>query len=542
MAISTRRLAALAVLAASTIALALVGAAPVRADGCDDTWTGADSGNWSDPGNWAGDTVPATGDTLCFPPGAANTGVTHVSPPSFSLPGWGITDDLPNLEIGGLSFSDSTADYDISGTLNLQVGATLNLDGGYATIAGSLALAGGVTIQGSKASGGINLLGSISGPGSITISEVYTEFGNPDNTFTGGVTATGAEIVVNASGSLGTGVLTESDGLLLVVASRLDNDIEINSTGNYSELQCSVTPAVFSGTITMTGPTTVVGSSSSCSLTGPISGPYPLTLEATVSITGTSTYTGGTVLGPSSTMLSIAGSAPLGTGPVNIEQAATLAGTGTIGNLTSAGTLAPGGGAGQAGTLSTGSLTLASGSTFATELDSPSTFDAVIAGGAVDISGANLDATLGTGYQPGPGTSFTIIRNRSGQPVSGTFAGLPEGAEMTVGGTVFHITYQGNGEDDVVISTVQPSTPTPVSIVTPSPSPSPTPTSTPVATPSPQPTPAPVTIRTATPPSSGSPAVVILGVAALILLLVGLGLALEGPIRRRVEAWRHRAG
>ena len=36
------------------------------------TWTGNASALWSDAGNWDTATAPANGDSLVFPPGAAN--------------------------------------------------------------------------------------------------------------------------------------------------------------------------------------------------------------------------------------------------------------------------------------------------------------------------------------------------------------------------------------------------------------------------------------------------------------------------------------
>ena len=49
------------------------------------------------------------------------------------------------------------------------------------------------------------------------------------------------------------------------------------------------------------------------------------------------------------------------------------------------------------------------------------------------------------------GTSFTLIKNNGSNPVSGTFAGLPEGAMFTVGSSIFRITYHGGGGNDVVL-------------------------------------------------------------------------------------------
>ncbi|HEX3071940.1 MAG TPA: hypothetical protein VHX14_25475, partial [Thermoanaerobaculia bacterium] len=40
-------------------------------------WTGAVSGNWSNPQNWSPQTVPAAGEALVFPAGLTNNTVTN---------------------------------------------------------------------------------------------------------------------------------------------------------------------------------------------------------------------------------------------------------------------------------------------------------------------------------------------------------------------------------------------------------------------------------------------------------------------------------
>ncbi|HND50762.1 MAG TPA: Ig-like domain-containing protein, partial [Pirellulaceae bacterium] len=77
-----------------------------------------------------------------------------------------------------------------------------------------------------------------------------------------------------------------------------------------------------------------------------------------------------------------------------------------------------------------------------------------------------LDGTLGVtllgGFIPGPSTEYTIIDNDDVDPVVGTFAGLPEGHSLTVGGTVFLISYLGGSGNDVVLTALPPGCTIPV--------------------------------------------------------------------------------
>jgi hypothetical protein len=495
--------------------MAFAGAAPVRADAdcdptVDNTWTGGINGDgtWSDASNWSGG-VPSSGQTLCFP--AAGSLV------------W-----LPE------SFVNNPVVLDGQLTVNA-------------------ASSPGATYHGFD--------GPITGDGGITAASGYIFFDTP-STFSGGVTLAGGNVNAEGAGTLGSGPVSAEDGVLQVDAHGFDNDITLSAQG---ALVCSDAdgPNPPAGGLSVSGPIILAGSTTvwvdtPCSLSGPISGAYQLTIDngVTLAVSGTNTYSGGTVIQEAGFqgVVSVAGARPLGTGPVRL-QSGTLSGTGTIGDVTVAtgtaatvaGTLAPGT-PGQPDTLSTGALALAGGTKFPIELDSATGFDAVDATGAVSISGATLDVTLGTAYQPGPRAAFTIIRNQSGQPVSGTFGGLPEGSALVVGGTTFYITYQGNGENDVVISTVQPATPTPaptpLASAYPLATPAPLTTPTPTITSSPRPQPTPIAVTSGSKPRSGGPpmAALLLAAAALILIAAGLALAFQEPIRRRATAWRHRGG
>ena len=134
----------------------------------------------------------------------------------------------------------------------------------------------------------------------------------------------------------------------------------------------------------------------------------------------------------------------------------TLSGNGTVAGAVSTisgGQVSPG--IAGPGLLNTGSLTLTSGSSLDVDVDGTTAgtgYDQVQATGTISLGNATLNMTAG--YFPVINDSYTIIKNVNGNPVSGTFNGLIEGATFFVGGTEFSITYQGNGTNDVVIKAI----------------------------------------------------------------------------------------
>tara|TARA_Y100001933_G_scaffold152099_1_gene150541 strand:- start:88984 stop:101430 length:12447 start_codon:yes stop_codon:yes gene_type:complete len=119
-------------------------------------------------------------------------------------------------------------------------------------------------------------------------------------------------------------------------------------------------------------------------------------------------------------------------------------------------TLSPGN---SPASISTGDLTMTAGTTLAIELfgTTPGTeYDQVNVTGAVDITDATLDLTLGY-YPSTSGDSFTVINNDDTDAITGTFDGLAEGASFVIsyGGVDFDatITYVGGDGNDVVIAT-----------------------------------------------------------------------------------------
>ena len=75
----------------------------------------------------------------------------------------------------------------------------------------------------------------------------------------------------------------------------------------------------------------------------------------------------------------------------------------------------------------------------------------LVVSGAINLGGSML--SLNVGFEPPVGSSFEILTNTGAAPISGTFAGLDEGAVFTQSGYLFQITYQGGtGSDSVVVT------------------------------------------------------------------------------------------
>jgi fibronectin-binding autotransporter adhesin len=140
-----------------------------------------------------------------------------------------------------------------------------------------------------------------------------------------------------------------------------------------------------------------------------------------------------------------------------IVNGGTLDGNGIVSAVTvnSGGTLKPGDSPGLLHVE--GNLTMAPGAVFTAELDGPnpgSGYDQLQVFGSVNLNGATLN--LQPNFAASAGTAFLILLNNGGA-ITGTFAGLPEGAVFQAGGQYFTISYQaGFGNKNVVVTRVNP--------------------------------------------------------------------------------------
>jgi hypothetical protein len=160
---------------------------------------------------------------------------------------------------------------------------------------------------------------------------------------------------------------------------------------------------------------------------------------------GVQTFTGGLTL--------TGGTFTTSTGPMNVAGAVTvsgglLIGPGTVGTVTTtSGTVQPGPGLLDVA----GAITLNSTTTFRAELDGTGDdqYSRMRATGPIDLGTSTLALTLG--FTPTTGATFTLLSGSAG--VTGTFAGLAEGATFTQGGINFRITYKGGADGKSVVLT-----------------------------------------------------------------------------------------
>jgi fibronectin-binding autotransporter adhesin len=191
------------------------------------------------------------------------------------------------------------------------------------------------------------------------------------------------------------------------------------------------------------------GSGPECTITAKIgqtsTAASPLkTGTGTLVLNAANTYTGATEV--SNGTLQIDGAQPQST--CLVDASATLRGSGQVGDIAlgqNFDTVAPGD-PGSPTSLSCANFNPLSGGAGILSLalngsGSGTGYSQLDVRTNVNLSGVTLNATLNS---PGTqGEQFTIIRNHGGNPVTGTFNGLPEGATLTIGGTLFQITYRG---------------------------------------------------------------------------------------------------
>ena len=234
-------------------------------------------------------------------------------------------------------------------------------------------------------------------------------------------------------------------------------------------------PQVLSvGTLSLTNASTIAGSDS---LT--VNGLMTWT-DSTVNITGTITLLGGAVVSDGATLAggTLVAPSPVQSGdgsgitvtgggtvdptppqngpppppvPVNLE-GGTLAGSGTLNStLTNNGLVSPGG-PGAAATIDLlGDYTQTGSGVF--QVDVGANYDVLGVHGNISLDGT-LQVSGLSGYDPQPNDTFVILNNEGTNPISGTFAGLPEGASFSAAdGAVFQITYQGGANHNSVAIT-----------------------------------------------------------------------------------------
>jgi hypothetical protein len=209
-----------------------------------------------------------------------------------------------------------------------------------------------------------------------------------------------------------------------------------------------------SGTLQLTSGLTVSGSFTNAA------GTFDANDQA-VSVAGPATVADGTYLAGTAAqtfaqgLLLSGGTFRSSAGAMTVSGAVTLSG-GQLGGVGTVGPLTAGDGAVAAGPgvlTVAGSLVLSESTTFQATLNGTDvgSYSQVQAGGPIDLGGSTLSLILG--FTPDVGDRFTLLRTDDASPITGTFAGLDEGAEFDQDGLVFQITYQGGpGGNSVVLT------------------------------------------------------------------------------------------
>jgi autotransporter-associated beta strand protein len=175
-----------------------------------------------------------------------------------------------------------------------------------------------------------------------------------------------------------------------------------------------------------------------------------------LTLTGANTYTGETIVSGGKLILS--STATLATSLVEID-AGTLGGDGVIPSpvlVERQGFLAPSAETHRPTTMTIQSyLDVLSNGTYKCRFPaSGSTVrsDQVIANGIIGDSAGNIAFEAKIQGTLVPGTTFTIINNTSANPISATFANLPDGGIVTINGNNFKASYEGGDGNDLTLT------------------------------------------------------------------------------------------
>jgi len=376
------------------------------------TWTGDVDNLWNSgtdgvDTNWDTNMLPQDGDTLVFPTGAANQTNTN---------------DTTGGNSYTLEFTGGT--YTISGnqiTLD-NAGTDIVRSGGGAHVLGTpLALDASSTIEVSPVAGFLQLnspltVGNLikTGPGDLLLVSASTYPGTTD--------VQDGRLQVELGGSINSAAtVTVQSGALLATSSTGSVNAPVDGQAG-SGIQ-----TFFAGTMLSLGDGTGSG----------------FVTDGTLTVVDNSTITlvdsNAAELG-SDTLLGGAGATLNAANGVSLSGGDVLRGTGTVNGAVAIndGTLSPG--TGGIGSIATGALSFGAGGAYNVQLNGATAgnFDQVNVTGAINLGGATLSLS-GPYVASAADPPIPILTETAG--VTGTFAGLPEGATILLNNAPLTISY-----------------------------------------------------------------------------------------------------
>ncbi|HET7716134.1 MAG TPA: autotransporter-associated beta strand repeat-containing protein [Bauldia sp.] len=343
-----------------------------------------------------------------------------------------------------------------TGTLAVGNGATLAFDAAPSrTITNNVAIDGIATIAASAGSVDA-IFGNVadgSGSGSLVKSGTGTLFLVGTSTYTG-TTVVAAGVLMAGTDA----AFSQSSAFQVAFGATLDiagRDVVLGSLADYAGAGGTVTNAD-----SIDSSLTVGADNSSTSFSGTIAdGDHVVSFtkigSGTLTLAGVNPYSGVTSVTNGSLLVN--GAIPVSA--ITVAAGATLGGTGTVAdvNIVAGGTLAPGA---SPGILATGDVAFVAGATFEVEIGGaapgPGGYDQLEVSGTVVLGEAALDLSLLGTYAPAFGAVYRIIDNDGSDAVAGTFSGLAEGAELTLGKATLRISYVGGDGNDVTLTVIGP--------------------------------------------------------------------------------------
>lgn len=414
-------------LAAALLAALLGASAGTASAASTRTWTGAGpTPNWSDAANW--DTgVPAPGDTLVFPAGAARKTNTNDLAAGTAFATVRFTGDGYRLQGNAFDVTGELRNEASAGETNV-VEMAVGGPGGVAQVSGRMALTGANTFTGATAiSGGALLVTSGTGLGATSGGTTVA----PGATLqlAGFADIGGEPVLLAGAGVSGLGALQSLSGTNAAAAVMLSGAVVIG-VGQSTLVLGGLDQAAPGAALTLVG-----GGKLQVDGPGTFAGP----IAADHGNLTWNTTTPGTA---------------------TVKRDGWLRGTGTTGPIEVTGGLVwPGSGAAPGILATTGGATF-TGGRFKVDLDGPvagAGYGQLAVDGPVSLTPNATMLEIDLGYVPAVGDTFTIIKTLGGAAVQGAFYGLPEGATFVAGGYVFGISYRapGGAGNDVVLTVLR---------------------------------------------------------------------------------------